>query len=98
MSRSRSTIFELIPFDDKCKNLQNTLTYFVLAPTFSEFRDITITSLVLQKVGQVHGVQFSQTKCQNLQKTPTHICAYSYSFRGKFFNHQNQGHGIQFSK
>ena len=48
VSQNHSVILAMIPFDDKCQNL----------PKISEIKKIKI--VYLQKVGQGHGVQFSQ--------------------------------------
>ena len=58
-SRSTSwiTVFAMMPFDGKYQNLQKT-HMLALALTVSVI--ITFDIFVLQKVGQGHGMQFSQ--------------------------------------
>ena len=78
-SRSRSAIFAYTPFDGKC--LYTCLPQiFALALIVSEIWKFNF--FYLQKVGRDHGVSFSQFdgKRQNLQMSPTHLCAISYHF------------------
>ena len=57
---SRSVIFSITQLDDKYQNLQTFPTFFALAPIDSEILIKCQFLTYLQKVGQCHGVQFSQ--------------------------------------
>ena len=82
-SRSRSAIFS--PFDGKCQNLQMSPTHNCTSSY--RFRDIEILKFLPPKVGQGHGVQFSQLqhsmanvkiyKCQpNILRKPSLLQRY----------------------
>ena len=59
MSRSRSTVFAMTPFDGKYQKRTNVCrTFFTLALTISEIYIILI--FYLQKLGHGHRMQFSQ--------------------------------------
>ena len=75
--------FAITPLNGNYRTLQIFPTHFFLALAISKIYNFQI--LYLQKVGQGHGVQFSQTpfdgRCQNLQMSPAHFRANSYRFR-----------------
>ena len=61
MSRSPSTIFEVIPFDGKCQNLQMIPTHF--SASYLHFKYVKIFICLPSNIGQGRRVQFSY--CRN---------------------------------
>ena len=88
-SRSWSAIVTITPFDGKCKNLQMSprhlgasCSHFALALTVSDINFPFLSSKSRSRSWSAFSVNIPfDSKCPNLQMSPTNLCNTSHHFR-----------------